>query len=296
MRIPARLGFAAVLLAVPAALADRGSIPSRPHVRIFEPAQRSIIAWDGRTEILLLSTDMSASEETAILEILPLPAEPKVAKGEIESFRVANRLIERHLPRRREHPRSKDGTKGGGGEPEPAAEITFHERIGAHDISVAEVKDAAGFVDWVGRFVAEKNVPIVVSEAYRGLIEAYLRDGFAWFVLDLVDLKTESRTLDPIQYTFATPSLFYPLRISTLEEGNTDVRIIVLTPRLLAKFTGLETERVRVEHKPFQVAPDELDAISKDMGALLKDTRPYLRIWRCEGTLASFTKDLIVKE
>jgi hypothetical protein len=33
--------------------ADRGSIPFRPNVKIFEPTQRALIAWNGEEEILL---------------------------------------------------------------------------------------------------------------------------------------------------------------------------------------------------------------------------------------------------
>ena len=70
------------------AAADRGSISLRPNIKLYEPNQRAIIAWNGRTEILLLSTDLRASAPTKVLEVLPLPAEPKVKKGSIRSFRI----------------------------------------------------------------------------------------------------------------------------------------------------------------------------------------------------------------
>ena len=62
--------------------ADRGSIPFDPGVRIFEPNQRAMIAWNGQEEILLLSTDLRASQPTKVLEVIPLPAEPEVKKGD----------------------------------------------------------------------------------------------------------------------------------------------------------------------------------------------------------------------
>ena len=57
------------------AYGDMGAIPLIPNVQVFEPNQRAIIAWDGEEEILLLSTDLSASKPTKILEILPVPNE-----------------------------------------------------------------------------------------------------------------------------------------------------------------------------------------------------------------------------
>jgi len=61
-----RILFIVSLLLPLAAVADRGSIPFKPHVQVFEPNQRAMIAWDGHEEILLLSTDLSASEPTKV--------------------------------------------------------------------------------------------------------------------------------------------------------------------------------------------------------------------------------------
>ena len=73
--------------------ADRGSIPFIPDIKIFEPTQRAMIAWNGEEEILLLTTDIRASDSTEVLEVLPLPYEPVVKKGDIETFKKAIRLI-----------------------------------------------------------------------------------------------------------------------------------------------------------------------------------------------------------
>jgi hypothetical protein len=43
---------------------DCGGIPFKTHVQVFEPDQRAVIAYNGREEILLLSTDLRASEPT----------------------------------------------------------------------------------------------------------------------------------------------------------------------------------------------------------------------------------------
>ena len=78
-----RIGIFLLLSLMPAFLAaDRGAIPFDPDVRIFEPNQRAIIAWNGQKQILLLSTDMRASRQVEILEVLPLPSEPQVKKGD----------------------------------------------------------------------------------------------------------------------------------------------------------------------------------------------------------------------
>jgi len=103
-----------ILLAAGAAWADRGSIPFKPWVKIFEPNQRAMIAWNGREQILLLSTDLRASEPTKVLEVIPLPAEPKVSKGDVEVFRKATELINRKLPLLRREGRAAPGEEGAG--------------------------------------------------------------------------------------------------------------------------------------------------------------------------------------
>jgi len=39
-----------------------------------------VIAWNGKEEILILSTDLHASQETKVLEVIPMPGEPFILK------------------------------------------------------------------------------------------------------------------------------------------------------------------------------------------------------------------------
>ena len=79
------------------ARADCGSIPFKPWVDVFEPNQRAVIAFNGAMEILLLSTDLRASEPTKVLEVVPFPSEPKVSKGNVDAFAKATEIINRKL-------------------------------------------------------------------------------------------------------------------------------------------------------------------------------------------------------
>ena len=80
--VPTKILVLVVLICIHLPLyADKGSIPFNANVQIFEPNQRALIAWNGLEEILLLTTDLYASETTKILEVIPLPSEPEVEKG-----------------------------------------------------------------------------------------------------------------------------------------------------------------------------------------------------------------------
>ncbi len=62
--------------------ADRGMIPISD-VSVHGPGQKASIAWDGEVESLILSTDVYASGDTMVLELLPLPAEPRGSRQAI---------------------------------------------------------------------------------------------------------------------------------------------------------------------------------------------------------------------
>jgi hypothetical protein len=290
--IPA-VAFALTIL-VMSAHADRGSIPFTPGVKVFEPTQRAMICWNGDEEILLLTTDLHASAPTRVLEVMPLPAEPKATKGDVEVFRKATDLINRKL---RQTLALKSSKSRGGGDEKPAGEITFHEKIGAHDISVAHVLDAAGFVKWVNDYLKKSGVDNPqVPPVMKGLVDEYLGDRFSWFVFDVVSLDEKPKTNEAIQYRFKTDRLFYPMRISRTDWGETSVELLVLTPRLLRDFPGLPSDRIELRHQPVFITADELKSLNEDMEALLghrDDMR--LRIWRIRGDLQSFDADLVAR-
>ena len=277
--------------------ADRGSIPFKPNVKIFEPTQRAMIAWNGKEEILLLSTDLRASEPTKNLEVLPLPSEPVVKKGDVEVFRKAVALINRKLRRRR-----YDYIKMGRGlakeaAPPPAGEVTFHKKIGAHDISVTHVLNENGFIEWVEKYLKSVGVENpMIPEPLKKVVGEYIEDGFVWFVFDVVSLDEEPKTNEAIQYRFATKSLFYPLKIMRTETGETSIELLVLTPRLLSKFPGISIRKVRLLHHPVAISSRELRRLNKEMDELFGHREDLkLRIWQIRGRLSAFEDDLIAK-
>lgn len=280
------------LLIVSFGFGNRGMIPVNPDVQIFEPNQRAMIAWDGYEEILLLSTDLSASDTTMVLEVLPLPTEPDVKKGDLETFRKATNLINSKI----RVPTALG--KGDGGEEriaKPGGEVTFHKKIGAHDISVTHLLNAGSFIDWVKDYL--KSIGIekdIISDEMKELIDEYIEDDFVWFVFDVISLSEETVTNEPIQYRFNTKSLFYPLKITKTGEGYTSIELLILTPRLLRHFPGLPIKRVRLKHDPITITSDELKELDEDMYDLLSEqTQMKLRIWQIEGKLKLFDKDLI---
>jgi hypothetical protein len=156
-----------------AARADRGSIPFKLDVKIYEPNQDALIAWNGREQLLLLQTKLRASKPTKILELIPLPSKPTVEKGNTKAFARATALINR---RQRRRARSRNGDLGdpfnGHGKRKPAAVVRERKRIGAHDIAVVEVLRKKDFVAWVHTFLAKQGLP---ASLFAGAADAHHR-------------------------------------------------------------------------------------------------------------------------
>lgn len=278
--IPLSLGFA-----------NRGMIPVNPNAQIFEPNQRAMIAWNGVEEILLLSTDLHASDSTMLLEVLPLPSEPDVKKGDLETFRKATDLINRKLY----SGRMAKGRELSEGVVVPSGEVTFHRKIGAHDISVTHLLNAQGFVDWVIDYLKTLSIEAnVVSDEMQQLIEEYITDGFEWYVFDVVSVGIETVTNEPIQYRFESEHVFYPLKITSTAEGSTSIELLILTPRLLSRFPSLPIDRISLQHDPISINQEELLNLNEDMHEILKEyDRLRLRIWEIQGALKAFDSDLL---
>jgi hypothetical protein len=275
--------------------ADMGGIPYNPKALLFEPNQNAAIGFNGSEEILLLSTNLYASEQTKVLEVLPLPSEPKVTKGDIELFKKATDLINRRRQIEFKGGAGGMGGLGGGDAAPPAAVVTFQEKIGAHEITVVNVKNQKGFIDWVEDHLRKGGVENpTIAEPMKQVIGEYLQSRCRWFVFDVVELTKETKTKDAIQYRFPTKVLYYPLRITRAGSGDTHIQLLIFSNKLhlLPKSGGL---RVRLLHDPLPITSAELQELgNRDFADLLKNHQCILRIWDINGPLSSFKTDIAV--
>ena len=279
--------------------ANRGLVPFvGSFAKVFEPKQRALIAWNGKEEILVLSTDLRASTPTQVLEVMPLPSEPKVEKGDPQVFQrlwssyQLKLWSKRHPPSKGvEHLRGDDAMLGMA--MPPAGQLVFHERIGAHDISVAQALRKEGFIAWVEDYLRKAGVENPdLSPEMEAIIGRYIARGYNWFVFDAVELGTDLRTNDPIQYSFPTDRLYYPLEVTSTGEGETEIELMVLTHEPLRYFPEMPHYRVRLDDEVVDISLYELRLLDKELGRLMRK-KSKLRIWKIKGNLAMFRQDLI---
>jgi len=127
----------------------------------------------------------------------------------------------------------------------------------------------------------------------KNVVGDYLRDRFEWFVFDVVELGTELKTKEAIQYRFPTRMLYYPLRITRSQEGDTHVRLLVLSPDLV-RLPDLGNVRLQVKHEPILVSPEDVRSLGNEgITEMLKERTCQLRIWEVSGRLSAFKKDIL---
>lgn len=302
--------------------ANRGMVPFVDWVQVFEPKQRALIAWDGYEEILILSTDLYASDTTQVLEIMPLPSEPAVTAKDVGLFHRLNVLI--NWLTGSDYTGKEAGRGVGLRSLGPAGEVTFHQQIGAHEISVTHLLHKEGFIAWAEDYLRTLGVssPHIPADL-AAIVQQYVAEGYHWFVFDVISLLPVPQTNRPIQYRFKSIKLYYPLRITRTAHGKTEIDLWVLArwqPNLLGQ--GISRDRIGSSHRrellldartqESLVGLDVLDPGPSDAGdgwmldqwhlkyldeeiAQFFRNREGVRLlpWRIEGDLQAFDRDLL---
>jgi len=265
------------------AFADRGMIPVSD-VSVYGPGQKAIIAWDGEEEILILSTDVHASGDTMVLELLPLPSEPQgIAAGDFYSFVRVEELMMEHFPfswgDRFRAPLVGEGD---------GIEIVFYQKIGAHDITVVRAGDVAELIHWVEGFLVDRGMVQEISyPKLESVAGGYIAEGFEFFVFDLIAVTSNPRSIEPVIYRFETDFLYYPLVISSLASGETEISLFLLTPGhidLAELPRGVTTGLLYGQPVRFGINGEELRSIDSGIAELLGDSA-WLTVVKYEGAL-----------
>ncbi len=277
--------------------ADRGMISFPEHVRIDESGQNAIVAWNGDEEVIILSTDVKSSEPATILEVITLPSNPvSVEEGSFDSFTNITEIINR---------KSKDiaGKKKslglGRDTRSPGIEITFHKRIGAHDITIVKVSDVDCFIDWIKDFTEREGFKYTeLSSRFRNGVSDCIDRNITYFVFDVIRTGEDEETVKPLVYRFESDYLYYPLEITAISDAGSsyaDVNVFLITE-------GMIDERAVRDAKLWaragfrygiQLNKQELEEISPEIGDMF-ESDPFVMNAYYHGRLDMLDEDLVV--
>ena len=275
----------ALIIGLTPASADRCVIPGS-EADIYNPGQKAIIAWNGTHEELILSTDLYSSRRGAVFELIPLPSMPEVEKGSYGSFKAVQEIIMRRAVR---------GLPAPGKESEKL-EIVFHEKIGAHDITVVKASDAGELLEFVSNQAAGFGVNLRITERIREIFEDYLARGFGYWVLDVVEVGDEVRSVEPIVYRFRSDELYYPLKVSRAAEGETQITLYLITRSPIGEDLlprGFRIAGYAASKKPlsYPVSGEELKAVDPEIAKMFGGGAWFTAVIY-QGSLEDLREDL----
>lgn len=275
-------------IVVPLAYADRGGFSPLREL-VSESGQKAIVAWNGTYEVLILSTDVSSGTESDVVEIMPLPSNPLISKGEKQSFLKVQDLINMYLAVTTSRWTFAPGRGASGGQSAPSITITFQEMIGVHYITVVRAENSNELIDWLEDFLEKAGYDKWFPSEMEELIPYYIQKGMNFFVIDVIKANSTVQTIDPLVYKFRSAKLYYPLLISSLFSGDTEIFLVTITSDVLDDNSIVEEGFVK--NAQFQVKQETLNEISSNITELFSGN-PYLCYFRFSGSL-SFEGDIL---
>ncbi|MDR3108651.1 MAG: hypothetical protein LBU65_03040, partial [Planctomycetaceae bacterium] len=196
-----------------------------------ESDQQGVIAWNGKEEILVLSTNEEATKGNsgAMISVMPLPGKPiKIQRANKEIFNRATELLKKRM--------DIEGIEYG---------LFMKTEIGAHKIFVWKLDNIIKFEDEINAFIAEtygKNFSVAFDSKTKKAIQSYFDQGFQYFAFDLTMVNGKGvSTKEAIAYHFESKFAFFPTVISASGgTGNTRIRLAVFTSGDIKTFSGLK--------------------------------------------------------
>lgn len=286
--------FLVIPIASMSSVSADGGMISYNDFSVYEPGQKAIIAWDGMKEIMILSVDVYSEESTKALHMVPFPSLPDVKLGDVESFEELNEFIKENRQRDRDYLGNEAALTTDA--PSLGIEIMFSEKIGPHDITAIQVRSPLEFTDWVNEFLTRKGITNrKMPEELDTVINHYIDNNIQFFAFDVIELGPNTKSVDPIVYTFRSEFLFFPLEISSIIEGETEITLALITPQNLA--INKESLNDLGFYRDFNgvISNSDLEKISNDVARLFGN-KANLASYRGYFSLADLKDDVVIKE
>ncbi|HJT91003.1 MAG TPA: DUF2330 domain-containing protein [Mycobacterium sp.] len=189
-------------------------IPDRSGASVTD--ELALITWDGTTEDVLMSLNVTGSSDKAAW-VMPVPSAAEVSLGEAEVFDEIRRLTAPRVEYRDSwwptfdwlSPAAEPMEAGApGGE---SVNVIDRQRIGPFDVTRLAADDPAALAKWL----ADKGFPH--PDGLDQNLAPYVADGWEIVAIQLAPAgEGESLTgdLQPLRLSFRSDSVVYPMRLS----------------------------------------------------------------------------------
>jgi len=192
---------------------------------LHEPVQRAIIYFEDGREVLLLQVKYEGPAED-FAWIVPLPCRPEVTAIDADKSPFAEMSIYTQWRRGWGYRRREKA------EPGMQDQVTVLERktVGVYDIAVLAASKAGALNTWLNAngyaFPQNRNDVLAHYTGKKWVYVAMRIDRDALESSEVKKLKTGR--LQPIRFSFETKEMVYPLKISSVNAGETEVLLYLL--------------------------------------------------------------------
>ncbi|MEU1278972.1 DUF2330 domain-containing protein [Streptomyces sp. NPDC005805] len=264
--ITALLALQLGALIAPAHACGCGAMVPDRDSRISVGRETSVVAWDGRTEQIVMRFTVGGDARKAAW-IMPVPGRAEVELGDAAVFtELARAAAPEHRTRHYFWPRSGDwpyeGYDGAGAAPgtggAAGVDVVGRERLGDFDVARLAATDPDALGDWLD--ANGFDLPDGLSEDLR----PYVDRGWEYVAVRLAPREADAvlgGTLDPLRITFASDELVYPMRLSRRAQTAQSLGLYVLADHRMepaSAIGGAEPEVVFAGRVPGSGAVGEL--------------------------------------
>ncbi|WP_420113147.1 DUF2330 domain-containing protein [Pseudactinotalea sp.] len=239
-------------------------------------AEYAVLSWDGETERVVLSMDaITTSSDAALLIPTPTPAEAALAETSV--FSELEKVIEPEEVITYEWwPDLGFGAGAGeGGAPQGApgdsgVSVLNTQQLGDLEVTVLAASDANELADWLD------SHDYVMRDGLADALMPYVSEGWYYIAIRLTaEADTLEGALQPIDLTFASQQLIYPMRLSSAATESQFVRTYVFSDHKVRRTDETATEG-QVELRFAGQVP--AGALTADSLVSIAAEQPYLTV------------------
>ena len=196
--------------------------------QIAASAEYAVLSWDGETERVILSMDAITDTADAAL-LIPTPTPAEAALAETTVFSELEDVIEpEEIVTYEWWPEFGFGAGAGdgaaGGAPTGGVEVLGVQQLGDLEVSVLAASDANELADWLDEH------DYVMRDGLADALLPYVSEGWYYIAIRLVaEADSLEGSLQPIDLTFASQQLIYPMRLSSAASDSQFVRTYVFS-------------------------------------------------------------------
>lgn len=236
-------------------------------VMAYEPAQRAIILWNGKEEILFLSTDLSYRSETILTEVLPFPALPSTRIGNLETFSELSSII---------------APKG--------ASLT--DWLPNHPVNVVSNIQTYAWRELSAHVIGALGSP-GNNYTCRSILNRYRNRGYEYVVFDEVDVKVKLQSFQPVEYRFHSDKVYYPLEISMVDYGQTRIDMFIISQTGVAQMGTTDYPAIQIGN--YAIDSAELGRLSPSWRAFMGGQSAILQHVRMVGDIRKMSRDFFAR-